>query len=84
MIQKELSSVKSLHLSRSTLGGIKVYGFKLPKNYVPTKNEIEKILKYYQKYKDEIDSEEKGTRADYFIKGRVTYLINSQGDILYG
>ena len=56
----------------------------MPKNYVPTKNEIEKILKYYQKYKDEIDSEKKGTRADYFIKGRVTYLINSQGDILYG
>lgn len=56
----------------------------MPKNYVPTKDEIEKILKYYQKYKDEIDSGEKGRRADYFIKGRVTYLINSQGHILYG
>lgn len=59
-------------------------GFKLPRDYHPTQVEIDNILKYYEKYKEEIDQEIPGTKYDYFIKGRVTYLVNSQGHILYG
>lgn len=64
--------------------GVKIMGFKLKKGYHPTPKEIEIILKYYEKYKDEIDQEIPGTKYDKFIKGRVTYLVNPQGDILYG
>ena len=45
-------------------------GFKLPRNYHPTQVEIDNILKYYEKYKEEIDQEIPGTKYDYFIKGR--------------
>lgn len=64
--------------------GVKIMGFKLKRGYHPTPQEVEAVLKYYEKYKDEIDQELPGTKFDKFTKGRVTYLVNSQGQILYG
>ena len=59
-------------------------GFKLRRDYLPTQKEIETVLRYYEKYKDEIDQEIPGTKFDKFIKGRVTYLVSPDGQILYG
>lgn len=59
-------------------------GFKLKRDYLPIQKEIEIVLKYYERYKDEIDEEIPGTKFGKFIKGRVTYLVNSDGHILYG
>lgn len=59
-------------------------GFKLKRDYIPTQEEIDVVLKYYEKYKEEIDKEIPGTKFDKFNKGRVTYLVNSKGQILYG
>lgn len=59
-------------------------GFRLKRNYIPTQEEIDAVLRYYEKYKEEIDQEIPGTKFDKFNKGRVTYLVNSQGHILYG
>lgn len=64
--------------------GVKVMIFYIPHDKNPTQEEIEIVLKYYNKYKDEIDQEIAGTKYDKFRKGRVTYLVNSQGQILYG
>lgn len=59
-------------------------GFKLPRDCVPTQKEIDIVLRYYERYKDEIDQELPGTKYDKFTKGRVTYIVNSKGQILYG
>lgn len=64
--------------------GVKVMIFYIPHDKNPTQEEIEIVLKYYNKYKDEIDQEIPGTKYDKFRKGRVTYLVNAQGQILYG
>ena len=58
--------------------------FYIPHSKHPSQEEISAVLRYYEKYKDEIDQEIPGTRYDKFRKGRVTYLVNSQGQILYG
>lgn len=58
--------------------------FYIPHAKNPTQEEINTVLRYYEKYKEEIDLEIPGTRYDNFRKGRVTYLVNSDGYILYG
>lgn len=58
--------------------------FYIPHDVNPNKTEINAVLEYYEKYKEEIDLEIPGTKYDYFRKGRVTYLVNSDGEILYG
>lgn len=63
---------------------VKVMIFYIPHSKHPTEKEIQTVLKFYEKYKEEIDLEIPGTKYDYFTKGRVTYLVNSQGQILYG
>lgn len=78
IIVRKLTSVKK-HLR-----GVKIMGFKLRRDYLPTQKEIETVLRYYEKYKDEIDQEIPGTKFDKFIKGRVTYLVSPDGQILYG
>ena len=58
--------------------------FYIPHNKQPTQEEIQAVLRYYEKYKDEIDQEIPGTKFDKFRKGRITYLVSPQGQILYG
>ena len=83
-----LKDIKLLYLKLCTpislLHIVKVMIFYIPHGKNPTQEEIDIVLKYYEKYKDEIDEEIPGTRYDKFRKGRVTYLINSQKHILYG
>lgn len=76
--------VRKLTSARKHPRGIKVMIFYIPHGKNPTQEEIEIVLKYYEKYKNEIDEEIPGTRFDKFRKGRVTYLVSPNGQILYG
>lgn len=78
IIVRKLTSVKKHDK------GIKVMIFYIPHNKQPTQEEIQAVLRYYEKYKDEIDQEIPGTKFDKFRKGRITYLVSPQGQILYG
>lgn len=64
--------------------GVKVMIFYIPHSKHPSEKEIQTVLEFYEKNKEEIDLEIPGTLYDYFRKGRVTYLVNSEGYILYG
>ena len=63
--------------------GVKVRIFPILEGRYPTEEEIQKVLRYYEKYKDEIE-EENGGRADKFKKGRVTYVVSKDNNIIRG
>lgn len=58
--------------------------FYIPHGKNPSKEEIDAVLSFYEKYKEEIDKEIPGTKFDMFRKGRVTYLVSPNGQIIYG
>ena len=62
---------------------VKVRIFPILEGRYPTEEEIQKVLRYYEKYKDEIE-EENGGRADKFKKGRVTYVVSKDDKIIRG
>lgn len=83
-----LKDIKLLYLKLCTpislLNIVKVMIFYIPHGKNPTQEEIDIVLKYYEKYKDEIDEEIPGTRYDKFRKGRVTYLLDKNNNLIKG
>ena len=62
--------------------GIKLLGYKIRHNINPTPEQIEKVLKYYEKHKKLIDSGENKELSEKFIVGRGVYLLDKNGNIL--
>ena len=63
--------------------GIKVRIYPIKEGRYPTEEEIAKVLRYYEKNKDEIESEMTPMILK-FRKGRVTYVVGKDDKIIKG
>ena len=63
--------------------GIKVRIFPIKEGRYPREDEIERVLRYYEKNKDEIESEMTPMILK-FRKGRVTYVVSKDNKIIKG
>ena len=63
--------------------GIKVRIYPIKEGRYPTEEEIAKVLRYYEKNKDEIESEMTPMILK-FRKGRVTYVVDKNNNLIKG
>ena len=63
--------------------GIKVRIYPIKEGRYPTEEEIARVLRYYEKNKDEIESEMTPMILK-FRKGRVTYVVGKDDKIIKG
>ena len=63
--------------------GIKVRIYPIKEGRYPTEEEIARVLRYYEKNKDEIESEMTPMILK-FRKGRVTYVVDKNDNLIKG
>lgn len=82
-----LKDIKLLYLKLCTpislLHMIKVRIFPIKEGRYPTDDEIKKVLRFYEKNKDEIESE-MTPMINMFRKGRVTYVVDKDNNLIKG
>lgn len=74
--------VKHLTSKKYHPRGIKLLGFKIRHNINPTPEQKDKVIRYYEKYKEIIDSGENKELSEKFVIGRGVYLLDENGNRL--